>query len=1047
MCCFSLLFCLRRKKKQKRTRESLKSTLTFDICIDKIDFKLVYNGGVFLIVFMKGIFFMSRKNTFFSLKRIMAIVLAFAVALCIMPQSSFQGISADAASSYWKFDFGANGTASGYTGVTASTSYSSSTGYGFSSNCTVTNVSAAGSGALSDAVQFTNSTNTGTATFCADVPNGLYQVTVWLGNTNRTSVAAEGMLQLINLTGNNATDTFQIPVTDGQLNICCCAGKTGYAFTLSALEISQISTSTETNPTIWICGDSTVCNYYPLDTSTQAGWGQMLPSVIGTDKWQVRNMAASGQYAAGFVSAGQFTAIETYGKAGDYYFISIGINDTNYSDADEYYATVKDMAQRAMAKGMKVVLVKQQGRAGDISYSPLLTGRWFGSTLDTIGSELGIQVIDLFTLWQNYCLSIGQDAVYDLYMDGDTLHPNRAGATILAQLIAGEVDFNASTISGAEFDNNSLYMIKNVNSGLFLTAQGGVAANNTNVCQSSGLTGITPANTWKLVKSSVEGYYYLYSGVGDGNTYMLDVAYAAIDNGTNIGIYENTYCDAQLFKFHEESSGVYTIRTKVTSDASCIGVTSGSTEDGANVIEWAIDGTANQNWQVIKINPAAVEKPYWQGDLNGDETINAVDTLIMKRGMTGGFDNLAAGNAAEISGDFAITGADAKILNQYILTRDYQFADAKYFAVDAMYAMGSTENTNAGFSKEKYLNLDNITGSTMTYIVNVPYTGNYLCSFKMANASANDRAMMISVSGSTDIWLQSFLTTSAWTTWEERGIVLPLKKGINTISLTSTMGEGAPNMDYVRLSFTDEPIAEPYVPTQEEETPEDTDGITVYIASDSTAQSYKSSYAPQQGWGYYLGNYFGDGVTVSNHAIAGRSSKSFYDNGRLTTILDSIQSGDYLIVCFGINDGASSNAERYAPVCGYVDNPAQGSFEYYMSFYIEGALNKGATPILMSPTLSIKNQTQPFTVGYRNIDSACRMLADKYDIPYFDLGQAMTTQFNSTAYDTVYSYYMGSTTDDGTDFTHFTETGANVVANIIANGIKGLGISLSNYVS
>ena len=149
----------------------------------------------------------------------------------------------------------------------------------------------------------------------------------------------------------------------------------------------------------------------------------------------------------------------------------------------------------------------------------------------------------------------------------------------------------------------------------------------------------------------------------------------------------------------------------------------------------------------------------------------------------------------------------------------------------------------------------------------------------------------------------------------------------------------------------------------------------VYIASDSTAQSYRESYKPQQGWGYYLQNYFTEGVTVANHAIAGRSSKSFYDNGRLTSILNQIKPGDYLLIDFGINDGSAANAERYAPVCGNVDHPKTGSFEYYMTFYIKGALDKGATPILMSPTLSIKNQTQPFKAGYRHIDAVCQSFA------------------------------------------------------------------------
>ena len=109
-----------------------------------------------------------------------------------------------------------------------------------------------------------------------DLPNGLYEIKITLGNTSRASVAAEGVLQVINMTGNCAVDQFQIPITDGKLNILVTEGKAGTAFTLSALEIRKLSDNPVTNRTLWIGGDSTVCNYYPLDSSAQAGWGQML---------------------------------------------------------------------------------------------------------------------------------------------------------------------------------------------------------------------------------------------------------------------------------------------------------------------------------------------------------------------------------------------------------------------------------------------------------------------------------------------------------------------------------------------------------------------------------------------------------------------------------------------------------------------------------------------------------------------------------------------------------------------------------------------------
>jgi len=63
---------------------------------------------------------------------------------------------------------------------------------------------------------------------------------------------------------------------------------------------------------IYIGGDSTVCNYYPLDTSAQAGWGQMLHKFVDTNVFQIRNMASSGQFARGFRDDGQFEAIMKY---------------------------------------------------------------------------------------------------------------------------------------------------------------------------------------------------------------------------------------------------------------------------------------------------------------------------------------------------------------------------------------------------------------------------------------------------------------------------------------------------------------------------------------------------------------------------------------------------------------------------------------------------------------------------------------------------------------------------------------------------------------
>ncbi len=152
--------------------------------------------------------------------------------------------------------------------------------------------------------------------------------------------------------------------------------------------------------------------------------------------------------------------------------------------------------------------------------------------------------------------------------------------------------------AGAVIDTTHTYKIKNQNSGLYLEAADAVAANGTNVQQ-----GTSGAMHWTLEYAG-EGYYRVYSEMGDGRTYLLDLDYGNPDNGTNIGIWGDTQSDAQLFKFVKNDDGSYTICTKATGDKSALGVTGASKDEGTNVIQWVCDGTSNQNWILEIVIPS-----------------------------------------------------------------------------------------------------------------------------------------------------------------------------------------------------------------------------------------------------------------------------------------------------------------------------------------------------------------------------------------------------------------------------------------------------------
>ncbi|MCM1133241.1 MAG: RICIN domain-containing protein [Ruminococcus flavefaciens] len=154
---------------------------------------------------------------------------------------------------------------------------------------------------------------------------------------------------------------------------------------------------------------------------------------------------------------------------------------------------------------------------------------------------------------------------------------------------------------GAEINTGYTYRIKNKNSGLYLEVADSKAENGANVQQ-----GTTGATGWTFVESETPGYYYIYSELGDGKTFLLDLDYGKVENGTNIGIWGNTDSDAQLFKLVDNGDGTYAICTKVTDDNSGIGVTSASKDSGANVIEWECSDSDDQKW-TLEIKVEAID--------------------------------------------------------------------------------------------------------------------------------------------------------------------------------------------------------------------------------------------------------------------------------------------------------------------------------------------------------------------------------------------------------------------------------------------------------
>ena len=60
-------------------------------------------------------------------------------------------------------------------------------------------------------------------------------------------------------------------------------------------------------------------------------------------------------------------------------------------------------------------------------------------------------------------------------------------------------------------------------------------------------------------------------------------------------------------------------------------------------------------------------------------------------------------------------------------------------------------------------------------------------------------------------------------------------------------------------------------------------------------------------------------IPVVNQAIGGRSARSFTDEGRFTTLINTVKAGDYAVIEFGHNDGSAGSVDNGRQAAGGSD--------------------------------------------------------------------------------------------------------------------------------
>ena len=221
--------------------------------------------------------------------------------------------------------------------------------------------------------------------------------------------------------------------------------------------------------------------------------------------------------------------------------------------------------------------------------------------------------------------------------------------------------------------------------------------------------------------------------------------------------------------------------------------------------------------------------------------------------------------------------------------------------------------------------------------------------------------------------------------------------------------------------------------------------IGIYLIGDSTMAEYDSTRHPLTGWGEMLQPLFNENVTVYNHAVSGKSSKSFRDLGYWKTVHGSLKKGDYVIIQFGHNDEKEYDSTRYT-IPG-------GSYNANLKRFIDEAREKGAIPILATPISRRKfNEEGELLDTHGKYPDAVRDVSKETDVPLIDL-QKMTksllekygvegsTKLFCWAEPGEYPAYPDGVKDN----THLSELGALEISKLFVKGIKESNLESKNY--
>lgn len=229
----------------------------------------------------------------------------------------------------------------------------------------------------------------------------------------------------------------------------------------------------------------------------------------------------------------------------------------------------------------------------------------------------------------------------------------------------------------------------------------------------------------------------------------------------------------------------------------------------------------------------------------------------------------------------------------------------------------------------------------------------------------------------------------------------------------------------------------------------------IFLIGDSTVKNGKGKGdGGQWGWGSFFDSFFDTGrISVENHALGGRSSRTFYTEDLWNKVLPGIRKGDYLFIQFGHNDGGSLNTGRARASLPGTGEESETvimerhggpeevfTYGHYLRIYIRQAKAAGAVPIVLSPTPGNRWTNGKMNRMTETYTKWAKEAAEEEGVAFIDLNGLVADKCDRMGEDKAKLLFK--------DTVHTTEEGAKINGESVVEGIKSLpGFSLIRYLS